>query len=136
MNNQEIARYFYEHITSDNLIEELPTYIADDCIVRMGEHIVPVGINGMKQHMIDVRETYPDLEMTIIRQFVDDDPVISELFMEGTQRGEWLGMKPTGKQIRMSGGDIDKFVDGKIVEHGGAVNTFDALFEAGIIKPG
>ena len=135
MNNQEIARYFYEHITSDNLIEELPTYIADDCIVRMGEHIVPVGINGMKQHMIDVRETYPDLEMTIIRQFVDDDTVISEFIMEGTHRGEWLGMKPTGKKVRMSGIDIDKFVDGKIVEHGGAVNTFEALFEAGIIKP-
>ena len=44
-------------------------------------------------------------------------------------------MKPTGKKITMTGVDIDQVVDGKIVEHGGAVNTFDALFEAGIIKP-
>ena len=135
MNNQEIAKYFYEHITSNHLIEELPKYIAENCIVRMGESIVPVGVNGMKQHMIDVRKTYPDLKMTIIRQFADGDTVISEFIMEGTHLGEWLGMKPTGKKLRMSGVDIDKFVDGKIVEHGGAVNTFEALFEAGIIKP-
>ena len=49
--------------------------------------------------------------------------------------GEWLGMKPTNKKLRMTGVDVDRLVDGKIVEHGGAVNTFETLFEAGIIKP-
>ncbi|MDL2218071.1 ester cyclase [Christensenellaceae bacterium OttesenSCG-928-M15] len=135
MNNQEIAKYFYEHITSNHLIEELPAYIAENCVVRIGESVVPVGVAGMKQHMIDVRKTYPDLKMTILRQFVDGDTVISEFIMEGTHLGEWLGMKPTGKKLKMTGVDIDRFTDGKIVEHGGAVNTFDALFEAGIIKP-
>lgn len=49
--------------------------------------------------------------------------------------GEWLGMKPTGRRISITGVNIDKVVDGKIVEHGGAVNTFDNLFNEGIIKP-
>ena len=73
--------------------------------------------------------------MTIIRQYEDENTVIPEFTMDGTHLGEWLGMKPTGKRIQMTGVDIDRVVDGKIVEHGGAVNTFDALFEAGIIKP-
>lgn len=30
---------------------------------------------------------------------------------------------------------IDKVVDGKITEHGGAVNTFDTLFAEKIIGP-
>jgi predicted ester cyclase len=135
MNNQEKAKYFYEHVVSNNLIDELPEYITADYTVRMGENIIPAGIDGMKRHMVDVRKTYPDLKMTVIRQFVDGDTVISEFIMEGTHLGEWLGMKPTGKKLRMSGVDIDKFVEGKIVEHGGAVNTFEALFEEGIIKP-
>ncbi|SPL71280.1 ester cyclase [Acinetobacter stercoris] len=135
MNNQEIAKYFYEHITSNNLIDEVPEYVSDNCVVRVGENIVPIGIEGMKQHLIDVRKTYPDLTMKVIRQFVDGDTVISEFVMVGTHLGEWLGMKPTGRKLRMTGVDIDRFVDGKIVEHGGAVNTFETLFEAGIIKP-
>jgi predicted ester cyclase len=85
--------------------------------------------------MIDVRITYPNLKMTVISQFMDGDYVISEFIMEGTHLGEWLGMKPTGRRISITGVNIDKVVDGKIVEHGGAVNTFDNLFNEGIIKP-
>ena len=133
MDNMKIIKHFYEYITSNNLIDELSDYIADNCIVRIGERIIPVGIEGMKQHMIEVRKTYPDLKMKIIRQYTDVDTVISEFIMEGTHLGEWLGMKPTGKKLRMTG--VDKLIDGKIVEHGGAVNTFEALFEEGIIKP-
>ncbi len=135
MDPAERIRYFYEIVTSNHQLDELAAYIADTCAVRIGERLIPVGVEGMKQHMIDVRKTYPDLKMTITRQFVCGNTVISEFIMEGTFLGEWLGMKPTGKKITMTGVDIDQVVDGKIVEHGGAVNTFDALFEAGIIKP-
>jgi len=135
MDNMRKIKHFYEHVTSNNLIDEISEYIAENCIVRIGDKIFPVGIEGMKQHMIEVRKTYPDLKMTIIRQYNDGDTVISEFIMEGTHLGEWLGMKPTGKKLRMTGVDIDRLIDGKIVEHGGAVNTFEALFEEGIIKP-
>jgi len=131
----ERIKYFYEHVTSDNLVDELPEYIADTCTVRIGEHVYPAGLEGMMQHLVDVRTTYPDLKMTITRQYLCGDTVISEFIMEGTHLGEWLGMKPSGKKLAITGVDIDRVADGKIVEHSGAANTFDALFEAGIIKP-
>lgn len=53
--------------------------------------------------------------------------------MEGTHKGEWIGIKPTGKRLVFTGVDIDKVIDGLIVEHGGAVNTFETFFEAGMI---
>ncbi len=43
-------------------------------------------------------------------------------------------MKPTGKKLTFIGVDIDKVIDGKIVEHGGAVNTFETLFQEGLIR--
>jgi len=54
-------------VTSNHLLDELPKYIADDCAIRIGESIIPVGVEGMKQHMIEVRKTYPDLKMTVLR---------------------------------------------------------------------
>ena len=119
MDNMKIIKHFYEYITSNNLIDELSDYIADNCIVRIGERIIPVGIEGMKQHMIEVRKTYPDLKMKIIRQYTDGDTVISEFIMEGTHLGEWLGMKPTGKKLRMTGVDIDKLIDGRLLSMAG-----------------
>lgn len=135
MDNKEKVKYFYQYVTSNNLIDEVPEYVSNDCAIRIGEKIIPVGIDGMKQHIIEVKKTYPDLKMTIIRQYCDGEYVISEFVMEGTHKGEWLGMKPTGKKLYITGVDIDKVVDGKIVEHGGAANTFEALFEAKIIQP-
>lgn len=49
--------------------------------------------------------------------------------MEGTYKGEGIGIKPIGKRLVFIGVDIDKVIDGLIVEHGGAVNTFETLFE-------
>ena len=99
----------------------------------MGERLIPVGVEGMKEHIQATKQTYPDYRMKIIKQFCDGDYVISEFVMEGTHKGEWIGIKPTNKRLVFTGVDIDKVVDGMIVEHGGAVNTFETLFEAGVI---
>ena len=135
MEKKDIVKYFYETIVSENLLEELPQFISEDCVVKVGEQIIPVGIDGMKQHLVDVKKTYPDYTMKILKQYADGDYVISEFIMEGTHEGEWIGIKPTHKRLSFTGVDIDKVVDGKIAEHGGAVNTFDTLYEENLIKP-
>ena len=135
MDNKARVKYFYEHVVSNHLLDEVPAYIAQECAARSGETVVQVGLEGMLRHLAEVRLTYPDYIVTIMRQFEDGDFVVSEFIMEGTHAGEWLGMKPTNKRLTFTGVDIDKVVDGKIVEHGGAVNTFDTLFAEQIIRP-
>ena len=135
MNNKDIVKYFYEVIVSRNLLDELPKYIAEDCVQRVGEKEIFMGIDGMKQHLVALKKTYPDYTMKIIRQYVTDDYVISEFIMRGTHKGEFIGITPTNKVLEITGVDIDKVIDGKIVEHGGAVNTFETFFEHHLIKP-
>ena len=109
--------------------------MSETCVLLSGGEKVSLGVSGMKAHLMAVKETYPDYSMRIIRQYEDGDYVISEFIMEGTHEGEWLGIKPTHKRLSFIGVDIDKVTDGKIVEHGGAVNTFETLYEQGLIKP-
>ena len=135
MSNKEIIKYFYEVVVSENMLDELPQYISEDCVQRDGKNEIFIGIDGMKQHLMSVKNTYPDYTMEIIRQFEDGDTVISEFIMRGTHKGEFIGIMPMNRVIEMTGVDIDKIVNGKLVEHGGAVNTFDAFWENGLIKP-
>jgi len=135
MDSKERVKQFYEVVVSNNLIDQVSDYISPECTIKAGETIIPLGVDGMKEHLIDVKKTYPDYTMKIIRQFQDQDYVISEFIMEGTHKGDWLGMKATNKKLSFTGVDIDRVVDGKIVEHGGAVNTFETLFQEKIIKP-
>ncbi len=135
MHNKERVKHFYEVVVSNHRLEEAPEYIAKHCVLRIGEDMVPVGLSGMIRHLIDVRKTYPDYTMKILRQYEDGDTVVSEFIMEGTHRGEWLGIRPTNKKLSFTGVDIDTVADGKIVEHGGAVNTFETLLSEAMIKP-
>ena len=133
MKSAERIKYFYETIISENQIERIAEFISPECCVKTGEKLIPVGIEGMKEHIKATKQTYPDYRMKITKQFCDGDYIISEFIMEGTHKGEWIGIKPTGKRLVFTGVDIDKVIDGLIVEHGGAVNTFETLFEAGMI---
>ena len=133
MNSAERVKYFYETIISENQVERVAEFVSPKCCVKVVERLIPVGVEGMKEHIQATKQTYPDYRMKIIKQFCDGDYVISEFVMEGTHKGEWIGIKPTNKRLVFTGVDIDKVVDGMIVEHGGAVNTFETLFEAGVI---
>lgn len=135
MSNKETVKYFYEVVVSENLLDELPKYISEDCVQRVGENIYFVGIAGMKQHLLAIKQTYPDYTMKITHQYEDGDYVISEFIMCGTHKGEFLGITPTNKVLEITGVDIDKVVDGKIVEHSGSTETFEAFWQNGLIKP-
>ena len=135
MDNKEIIKYFYEVIVSENKLEELSKYIAEDCIQRTGEKTSFIGIDGMKQHLIALKKTYPDYTMKIIRQYAEGDSIISEFIMRGTHKGDFVGITPTNEVLEITGIDIDKVIDGRIVEHGGAANTFETFFEHHLIKP-
>lgn len=135
MDTKERLKYFYETVSASGTDGAYADYISPDCTLCIGEARIPIGVEGMAEHMTAVLQTYPDFHMRITRQLRDGDYIISEFIAEGTHRGEWLGMKPSGKKVTLTGVDIDKVVDGKIVEHGGAVNTFEGLWEAGLIVP-
>ena len=135
MNSKTIIKEFYEVVVSDNQLDRIKDYIDTDSVARIGNDIFPLGVNGMVEHIIATKQTYPDYTMKIISQYQDGDYVISEFITTGTHEGEWLGITPTNKVISITGVNIDKVVGGKIVEHGGAANTFDAFWENHLIKP-
>jgi hypothetical protein len=48
--------------------------------------------------------------------------------------GEWAGVRPTGKPLVFTGVNVDRVVDGRIVEHGGAASLLGPLLEAGAVR--
>lgn len=77
MDKKQMIKYFYEQIVSENRIGEINPYVSPDCVARKGEKIMPIGLEGMKQHVINVRKTYPDLRIKVIRPHRDNDYAIS-----------------------------------------------------------
>ena len=60
MDNQELIRHFYEVVFSNQLLDELPELVAEDCVLREGEELIPTGIDGMRQNLLWMRQFCPD----------------------------------------------------------------------------
>jgi predicted ester cyclase len=93
-----------------------------------------VGLEGAKQHILDVRRTYGDLHVTVERQIAEGDWVVTCITAGGVHQGSWMAMKPTGKPVTFTCVNVDRIVAGRIVEHGGAANMLEPLLEIGAVR--
>ncbi len=132
--NKSIVRRFYEEVVNTGNVDSIESFISPEYTeIHDGKSHV-IGIEGAKAHTIGVRQTYPDLHITIGRQIAEGEWVVTCITVRGTHKGSWLGIKPTGKHVVFTGVNIDRVVEGRIVEHGGAANMLGPLLEIGAIK--
>jgi len=131
---KSLVRRFYEEVVNTGNVARIEDFLSPDyCEVHDGKRH-SIGIDGAKAHTLGVRETYPDLHITIDQQIVEGEWVVSCVTARGTHKGWWLGMKPTGKPVVFTGVNIDRVINGRIVEHGGAANLLGPLLEIGAVK--
>jgi predicted ester cyclase len=132
--NKDLVRSYYEEIGNTGNIGHIEEFVSEDYTEVFNGIRHPVGIEGAKAHILGVRQTYPDLHITIENQIAEGDWVVTCITAHGTHLGKWLGMKPTGKKVIITGVNVDRVIGGRIVEHGGAANMLEALLEIGAIR--
>jgi len=132
--NKMLVRRFYEEVVNTGTVKGIDEFIAADYAEVHDGKRYDVGIEGAKDHIAGVRHTYPDLHFTIDRQIAEGEWVVSCVTARGTHRGWWLGIKPTGKVVTYTLVNVDRVVDGRIVEHGGAANMLGPLLETGAVR--
>jgi predicted ester cyclase len=132
--NKLLVRRFYEEVVNRGNVDLIERFIAPEYIeVSDGKRHV-IGVEGAKAHIVGVRQTYPDLHIEIERQISEGKWVATSITARGIHRGQWLGIKPTGKAVAFTGVNIDRVVGGRIAEHGGAANMLGPFLEIGAIK--
>ena len=132
--NKLLVRRFYEEVINTGNVELIENYISSEYTEIHDSKRHVLGIEGAKAHILGVRQTYHDLHIAIEQQIAEDEWVVTCITARGMHKGSWLGIKPTGKPVTFTGVNIDRVVDGQIVEHGGAANMLNPLLEIGAIK--
>lgn len=132
--NKVLVRRYIEEVVNTGNVDRIAEFISSDYIEVHDNIEHPIGVEGAKEHILGVRRTYPDLHVTIEQQIAEGDWVVTRITARGTHQGAWLGMKPTGKAVEITGVNIDRVADGLIVEHGGAANLLEPFLEIGAIR--
>ncbi|MGA2623288.1 MAG: ester cyclase [Bacteroidota bacterium] len=131
--NKLIIQCYINEVINTGNVDNIEKYISPDYTEVYEGKRYHLGIKGAQEHILGVRQTYPDLRLTVEHQIAEGEWVATSIVACGTHRGVWLGMKPTGKLLTYSGVNVDRVIDGRIVEHGGAANMLGPLLEAGAI---
>ena len=76
--------------------------------------------------------TLPDFTIQIADIFAEGDHVITRVTGRGTHLGEWMGIEPTGREVRLKGINIDRVDRGWIAEHWGEADTIGMLSQTGV----
>ena len=92
------------------------------------------GVEGFKQLVQMFRSAFPDLRMVIDDLIAEGDKVVARMTTTGTHRGEFMGLAPTGKPIKISEIHILRFANGKVQEHWGLADDLSMMQQLGAIS--
>jgi predicted ester cyclase len=127
--NKAIVRQMVEEIFNRGNVSRLDEFVAPDFV----EHEeLPPGMDA-KQMTTLLRSAFPDFKATIEHLIAEGDKVVMSMSWTGTQKGEFMGIPPTGKRVSFGVIDIIRLAEGKFVEHWGIMDSMALMQQLGAV---
>jgi len=130
-NKAILRRYRQAHNQND--MAALDEIVAADIISHSALPGLPAGREGGKMAHQGSLAAFPDGRTTTDDLVAEGDKVVERFTFVGTQKGDFLGVPATGKQIRVTGMSIFRIANGKIVEHWGENDAMGLLMQLGVL---
>jgi predicted ester cyclase len=83
---------------------------------------------GYKRNLSKDLDAFSDFDITIEDQIAEGDKVVTRLTWRGTHdRGEAMGMSPTGEKVEVTAIFIHRIAEGKVKDEWSASDTLERL---------
>ena len=130
--NKAVLRRVYDEVFSQGRFEVVDEVVAPDAV----DHTplpnftgnTPEDLKGFARLM---RDAFPDVRFRSLLEIAENDKVVIHYEMTGTQKGEFLGVPPSGGQVTVRGVDIVTVVDGRCTEHWGWDDSWQLMAAGG-----
>jgi predicted ester cyclase len=131
--NKAISRRSYEEIYHKRNIDIIDEFYDEKIIAHtsMGEI---KGLEAGKQLASRLLNAFEGLRFTVEDQIAEGAKVVNRGMITGNHTGEYMGIAPTGKAIRVSYIGIHVIANGKILEGWGFVDNLSLLQQIGAIS--
>jgi predicted ester cyclase len=132
--NKFLAGRVMEEIFNQGNLTRIDDLFAPEIVIHdtdkelRGEEQVRQGISRL--HM-----AFPDLHYEILDRIAEGDKVVVRFRGQGTQKGEFRGVPPTGKKMTYLGIMIMRFIDGKVIEYWGVSDALGIFQQLDVIPP-
>ena len=97
----------------------------------------PLGSEAWVAFLAGFTRGFPDLQLTIEDAVGEGDLVAQRVHFSGTHTGEFQGLPPTNRKVSFSGLELNRFEDGRVVEHWFQLDALGLLQQLGLmVVPG
>ena len=93
------------------------------------------GVENMIGLFKGVFSAIPDLHLTVQETIAQADTVVLRVVVEGTHKGNLLGIPATGKHLRWDGVDLYKLANGKVTDDWAGDDYLAIMVQTGAFKP-
>ncbi len=132
--NKAIVRHYTE-LTNARDLGGAFAYVGPGFVDHAARPGMPTGIEGARMFFNMLFTAFPDLRATIDDLIAEGDKVVGRMTCEGTHQGMFMGLPPTGKRVKWSFIEINRIVDGKVVEHWAEADTIGLMQQLGLVPP-
>ena len=136
MDHVATVRRMYDLINGGD-IDGFGEHLADNFV----EHEVTPGLapnrDGVKKFFLMQLGAFPDLHMAAEDVFACGDKVVARVKYTGTNKGDFMGMKASGKRADVQ--LIDMFLfdsNGRVCEHWGVIDLMAMMQQLGFVPQG
>jgi len=112
--NKAVAQGFVQTIFNEGKVDEVRNFVTPDIIYHGLDEVK--GLENFKKWVAEDREAFPDLNITILDIFGEQDKLAMRWNLKGTFAKELRGSQPSNEKFETQGVEIFHFQDGKIKE--------------------
>ncbi len=131
-NKALVRRIFEEGVNQNNpgVVDEL---LAPDFVIYDPPFGIQPNRQGFRQIFTAFRTAFPDIHVTFEQELADGDYVIHRGYVTATHKGEFQGIAPTGKQVKVKTLDIWRVANGKAVENWVQMDMLGLMQQLGVV---
>ncbi|MBI4790833.1 MAG: ester cyclase [Chloroflexi bacterium] len=130
--NKAIARRYIEELWNQNNLAVIDEIIAPDLVGHAGAQTFR-GADTLRQRAKNLRAIYSDVRFTLEDQIAEADKALLRWTFRARHTGEYMGAKPTGKEVVATGMNLFRLANGKIAEIWVESDDLGELQQLGIV---
>lgn len=133
--NKQIVRRFVEEILNRQRVELVDELLASDYELHFPGAPGPLNRNAFPSFIAGFPAAFPDFRIAVESVIAEGDEVAVRFVLNGTHKGEFMGIPATGKKVEVPGHVFYRLRGGKIVDDRPVFDRALLLEQLGVMQP-
>lgn len=132
--NKSAMRRIYEEVWNQGKFGVLDEVVSTDYVGHLPTPpSAPSGREGLRWLIQMYRTAFPDIHVQVDDQIAEGEKVLTRITIQGTHQGQFMGIAPTNKKVKVGALVVTRFKDGQNVEGWAELDRLGLMQQLGVV---